>query len=296
MVDQSEIPVTVIGGYLGAGKTTLVNHLLRNANGLRLAIMVNEFGELPIDGDLIESQDDNIISLAGGCVCCSYGNDLMVALVDMAKMEPRPDHIILEASGVALPAAIGSSVSLLPDYRLDGIVVLTDAETIRERYNDKFMGDTISRQLDDADIVLLNKTDLVSDEDRIETRAWLETVSNVARIVESENSRVPLNVVLEAVHISVETKDGGHHHHHTSHFETVTLPIENAVDPSVLAQRIVEPDRGIVRAKGFVEGEDGALHTIQIVGKRFEISPAPEGVKSGMVVIGAKPLGLDGLI
>lgn len=105
------LPVTIIGGYLGAGKTTLVNHLLRNANGARLAVLVNEFGELPIDEDLIEAQDDMMISIAGGCVCCSYGNDLTLAMLDMARMQPRPDHVILEASGVALPGAIAAAVS-----------------------------------------------------------------------------------------------------------------------------------------------------------------------------------------
>ena len=113
MSGSQKTPVTIIGGYLGAGKTTLVNHLLRNAQGRRLAILVNEFGELPIDADLIEARDDDIISLSGGCVCCSYGNDLIMAMMDMARMEPRPDHIVLEASGVALPAAIASSLSLL---------------------------------------------------------------------------------------------------------------------------------------------------------------------------------------
>ena len=83
------LPVTVIGGYLGAGKTTLVNHLLRNADGLRIAVLVNEFGTLPIDADLIEAQDDNVIAIAGGCVCCSYGNDLVMAMIELARMEPR---------------------------------------------------------------------------------------------------------------------------------------------------------------------------------------------------------------
>ncbi len=87
--------VTVIGGYLGSGKTTLVNHLLRHADGLRLAVLVNEFGELAIDADLIEATGDDIIAIAGGCVCCSFGSDLTAALVDMAAMQPRPDHVLI---------------------------------------------------------------------------------------------------------------------------------------------------------------------------------------------------------
>ena len=295
MMQKGEMPITVIGGYLGAGKTTLVNHLLRNAEGLRLAILVNEFGELPIDGDLIEAEDDNVISLAGGCVCCSYGNDLMMALVDMAKMDPRPDHIILEASGVALPAAIGFSVSLLPDYTLDGIVVLTDAETVQERANDKFMGDTITRQLDDADIVLLNKTDLVSEDQKTETLSWLEKQAASSAVVETRNSAVPLQVVLQ-VERDTEIEISARSDHHATPFETCKLSLSGPVDAEALAKRIVEPERGIVRSKGFVEDLDGTMKTIQMVGRRYAIGPAPMGVSSGMVVIGTKPVSIEGLV
>ena len=138
------LQVTVVGGYLGAGKTTLVNHLLRNADGLRLAVLVNEFGELPIDADLIEAEDDKIISIAGGCVCCSYGNDLMLALMDLAKMKPRPDHVLLESSGVAIPGSIAASIGLLADFSADGVVILADAETIRKNAADRYVGDTVS--------------------------------------------------------------------------------------------------------------------------------------------------------
>jgi len=91
------LPVTVIGGYLGAGKTTLINHLLRTANGMRLAVLVNEFGALSIDEDLIEAEQDDIISIAGGCICCSFGDDLSAALMDICAFKPPPDHILIEA-------------------------------------------------------------------------------------------------------------------------------------------------------------------------------------------------------
>ena len=103
----NRIPVTVIGGYLGAGNTTLVNHLLREREGRRIAVLVNDFGELSIDHDLIESKDGNVMRLAGGCVCicCSFGSDLVAALMVMPDMLPRPEHILIETSGVALPGA-----------------------------------------------------------------------------------------------------------------------------------------------------------------------------------------------
>ena len=96
------IPVTLIGGYLGAGKTTLVNHLLRNADGRRLAVLVNEFGALPIDADLIVARDGNLISISGGCICCSFGSDLLAALIELKGRGDAIDHLLIETSGVAL--------------------------------------------------------------------------------------------------------------------------------------------------------------------------------------------------
>jgi G3E family GTPase len=109
------IPVTLIGGYLGAGKTTLVNHLLRERGERRIAVLVNDFGELPIDDALIESRDGTLLQLAGGCVCCSFGSDLMAALQQMLALQPQPEHILIETSGVALPAAVARVLGLLPD-------------------------------------------------------------------------------------------------------------------------------------------------------------------------------------
>ena len=165
------LPVTVVGGYLGAGKTTLVNSLLRQANGRRLAVMVNEFGALPIDASLVEAADDRIVSLVGGCVCCSYGEDLVSSLAMLAALEPRPDHVLLEASGVAFPGAIAGMVGLLAGFALDGAVVLADAETVRGRAADRYIGSTVRRQLAQADLILLNKCDLAGDADAVET--WL---------------------------------------------------------------------------------------------------------------------------
>ncbi|MEM8751159.1 MAG: CobW family GTP-binding protein [Pseudomonadota bacterium] len=283
--ESKQVPVTVIGGYLGSGKTTLVNHLLRNANGRRLAILVNEFGALPIDADLIEAQDDKVISLSGGCVCCSYGNDLIMAMMDMAKMTPRPDHIVLEASGVALPGAIVSSLSLLADYTIDGVVVLADAETVQERARDKYMSDTVLRQLSDADIVLLNKIDLISEAERATIQKWLQTVATESAVVETERSVVPPEIVLRDFERPVS--DGSSAHIHQTQFVTQTLACSEPVDPASFVKTLITSTPGLVRAKGFVRDEDGAMHTVQIVGKRSEITPAPDGANPGMVTITA---------
>src|SRR5262249_48955251 len=141
------IPVTLIGGYLGAGKTTLVNHLLRCSGGRKLAVLVNEFGDLPIDGDLIEAREENLITIAGGCICCSFGSDLVAALMALRTRAPAIDHIIIETSGIALPGSVVQATALLPHLSIDGVIVIADSETIEERSHDRYMSDTGFRQL-----------------------------------------------------------------------------------------------------------------------------------------------------
>lgn len=287
MSEAMKIPVTLIGGYLGAGKTTLVNHLLRNAAPKRLAVLVNEFGALPIDADLIEAQDGDIISLSGGCVCCSYGNDLISAIMDVAALEPPPDHILLEASGVALPGAIASSLTLLSTVTLDGIAILADSETVLARSSDKYMGDTIMRQMKDADLVFLNKADLVSTGQLEKTKDWLAGAARNAVVIETQYAQAPLSVVLQDFDRDSIT-DGPRVPHNTSAFETVKLAADEPVNPHRFAQNLIDSTPGIVRAKGFVRDQDGALKTVQIVGKRIDISDAPAGVSCGLVVISIK--------
>ena len=170
---RHDLPVTIISGYLGAGKTTLVNHLLRHNGGRRIAVAVNEFGALPIDSDLIEGADGNVLTLAGGCICCTFGSDLVAGLLDLAQRAGSIDHILIEASGVALPGAIAQSLSLVAGLALDAIVVIADAETVCARAADIYMGDTITRQLADADLVIVNKTDLITTADLGTLLGWL---------------------------------------------------------------------------------------------------------------------------
>lgn len=278
------IPVTVIGGYLGSGKTTLVNHLLRHANGKRLAIMVNEFGELSIDEDLIEATSDNMISLAGGCVCCSFGSDLIAAMQDLARMEPPPDNVILEASGVALPGAIAGTLSLLQGFSLDGVLVLADAETVRQTAADKYMADTITRQLADADIVLLNKTDLAAELELAELRDWIPQFAPDARVIETQRSVLDPAIVLQNF---MQTEHGQYDgpFQHIDGFETQRLAVAEYVDAAEFAAELIRDNPHLIRAKGFVRGADGLMKTVQIVGRRSEVSAAPNGVSAGIIII-----------
>lgn len=292
---MSKIPVTILGGYLGAGKTTLVNHLLRNADGKRLAVLVNDFGDLAIDADLIETESDDIISLSGGCVCCSYGNDLIMAMSDLANLQPVPDHVILESSGVALPGAIVNSVSLLNNYVVEGIVVLADAETVQLRSNDKYIGDTITRQLSDADIILLNKTDLVDDVNLKIVRNWLGEVADGTRILEARQAKVDPQILLLAFE-GAGGADKAPFHAHASQHRTEFVEMPDRVDVLAFAQGLIQSDANLVRAKGFVRDQEGKLQTLQITGKRIDISAAPTDAKPGIVTISLKKAGAVGEI
>ncbi len=279
------LPVTVIGGYLGAGKTTLVNYLLRNANGLRLAVLVNEFGELAIDRDLIEAEEEGLISISGGCVCCSFGGDLIAALRNLSQMQPRPQHILIESSGVAKPSAIFDSVALLDGFSADGVVVLSDAETVQENANDKYMGDTVLAQITQADILLLNKCDLVDPQNIAETANWLARQNPNARLVKTKHSVAAPEVVLESFLGRQKITEP---HHHLDQMASMNLIPTTSLDAMNLAKTLAEGEFGLVRAKGFVTDISGDKMLIQIVGRRWAIKAADPKLKDGLVCLGMK--------
>src|SRR5207344_1906043 len=164
-------PFTVIGGFLGAGKTTLLNRLLRRDSGRRFAVMVNDFGALDIDSRLVVDHGGDTIALANGCLCCSIGDSLVTTLLALLERPQRFDHIVVEASGVADPGRIADLAVLDPRLVRDGVIVVVDAETVRQRAEDRRVGDTIARQLAAADLLVLNKIDLAHDLPAL--RAWL---------------------------------------------------------------------------------------------------------------------------
>ncbi len=287
---QSITPITIIGGYLGSGKTTLINHLLRNANGVRLAVLVNDFGELPIDADLIEAQEGDVISLSGGCVCCSYGDDLSLSLQKLQTQDSPPEHIFIEASGVALPGAIGQSLSLLRAYQLEGIVVLADTTSVQEASIQKYIGDTIQRQLYDADLIVLNKVDLLSNSQAKAVRQWINQHYAQAPVIESRFSKIEPEILFELKRDAASSRldlHAGHTHDVAALFSSVKLNIEQLVDACDLAEKLADKQCGLVRAKGFVLDHDNAFKTIQVVGRRWSVTDAPAGIEPGVVCIAA---------
>jgi len=273
------VPVTVIGGYLGAGKTTLVNHLLRQRRGQRIAVLVNDFGDLPIDDALIEAREGNLLHLAGGCVCCSFGSDLLDALRQLRALTPAPRHVLLECSGVALPAAVARTLTLLPGLTLDAVLVLVDAETVRMHAADRYVGDLVQQQLAEADLIALNKCDLVDEAALAELQSWLGQLAPRARQLTCRHGRLDPALLLDtglaeahaasrSTGLALRVPPAA-----DTLFDSLSLEFEHAVDPARLAAALTDPSLPLLRAKGLLRDAAGNWCALQLVGRRSTIGP-----------------------
>lgn len=277
------VPAVVIGGWLGAGKTTLVNHLLRHAGGQRLAVLVNDFGELVIDADLIDGDAaaGEVLALAGGCICCSFGADLLSALQQVLRREPRPDRVLIEASGVGLPAAIARTAKLAQGLQVEGIVVLADASTVRERARDPYVGDTVKQQLREADLLLLTQGDRLTPDALAQVQAWLDAAGFAAPRVPVVQGRVAPELVLDVQALDLQARERTFDATRWSGAGAVTPPpfshasreFTQPVDLSALAATLAAPGAQLLRAKGVLTGLDGRRHLLQGVGRRIELRP-----------------------
>lgn len=290
------LPVTIIGGYLGAGKTTLINGLLRGDHGLRLAVLVNDFGAINIDAELIAGHDGDTISLANGCVCCTIADALGDALDKVVAMVPPPDHVVIEASGVANPGKIAMYGQGWPGLRLDGIVIVADGETVRARSQDKFVGATVRRQLAAADLLVLNKLDLLEPVQRTTVRQWLQEQAPGGRLATACFGDLPVQVLLGRLatdkvrHGALDDTLAPHDTYRAASFES-----PHSFDRARLKAAIAAWPPGILRAKGLVylHDEPDQAHILQLVGRRLGLEAGPpwKGAQrnSRIAVIGADP-------
>jgi G3E family GTPase len=295
----TKIPFTVIGGYLGAGKTTLLNHLLSNTQGLRIAVLVNDFGSINIDASLIRSHEGNTINLANGCMCCSIADNFALVMRQLQERTEDFDHIVIEASGVARPAKIAQYGQM---YRLplDGVIVVADAEQVRTQAQNKYVGDTVLRQFNQADLIILNKTDLVLESAQSNLRHWFAEIAPGTPIVETVQAEVPISILLgrhqshaEANLLSDAWPVSGEGDHRQQ-FETWTLEHNETLDRETLTYFAAGLGEGIYRAKGLIWLTEDPVHRYiyQQVGSRWSLEPDTEWgdavPHSQLVVIGRK--------
>lgn len=300
------LPTTVIGGYLGAGKTTLLNALLRQAQpgsgspGFRLAVLVNDFGDISIDADLIQSVDANIMQLAGGCVCCTIGSDLISSLVSLSETLGEVDHVLIETSGVALPGTVAATIGIASGVRPNGVLVLADAVNLQRQQSDTYIGDTITRQLASADLIILTKTDLIPTEHCKRLLHDLQANYPAARVIPVALGELPIQVALDVAHdrasatalsptTSAQRPSFAPGQHDTSGYISLYFTSKQQLDLKSLAAVLTDPTNQILRAKGIVADLAGNPHSVQSVAGKTDCQRV-ESVQelSRLVVIGLK--------
>ena len=283
------IPLTLISGYLGTGKTTLINNLLRTTKK-KIALLVNDFGDVNIDESLIEARTESVLNIAGGCVCCSYGNELIETLESMNSNEILPDHIVLEASGIALPSKIIQTISLMDFLSFHGTVLLTDASRLMSQLNDAYISDTISLQIEQHDLLVLNKTDLLKEAELLNCIDTLSKRFEIRKFLKTVNAHIEEKDMLidfdpserdKSDKIKLEKKQ-------EHEFISSTIKPTGTINTDALSMLLQDPIYNIERAKGFFKNKKGEACTIQYDGLTLEIKKTENEKDPVFVVIGRK--------
>ena len=334
----AKVPVTVVTGFLGAGKTTMIRHLLEGAHGRRLALIINEFGDVGVDGDILRScgiescPEENIVELANGCLCCTVADDFVPAIEALLAREPRPDHIVVETSGLALPKPLVKAFdwpAIRSRVTVDGVVAVVDAAAVAEgRFaddpvklaaqraadasvdHDNPLEEVYEDQLLCADLIVLNKADLISAERLDAVSAEIRAaIPRAVKVVPTREGRIDVDVLLGlAAAAEDDLANRPSHHdaeegHDHDDFDSFVLDVPPLTDPDAFVSRLaaMAERHGVLRTKGFlaVAGKPMRL-LVQGVGSRFRQSfdrpwrPGEER-RGRLVVIGEKGIDRDAI-
>lgn len=307
MSDLNKIPVTVITGFLGAGKTTLIRHLMQNPQGKRLAVLVNEFGTAGVDGDILKScadencPENNIVELANGCICCTVADDFIPTIEALMALPEQPEHILIETSGLALPKPLLKAFdwpAIRSRITVDGVIALADAEAVaagqfapdlaaveaQREADDSLdhetpLSEVFEDQISCADIVLLSKADLAGEAGLEAARKMIEEKApRQLPILPMSEGVIDPRVILglsAAAEDDLEARPShhdGHHDHEHDDFESIVVEMGEVSDPEALQDAIVKlaRTRNILRVKGYVAVEGKPMRMlVQAVGERL---------------------------
>lgn len=302
---QSRLPLTVIGGFLGAGKTTLLNAWLRQAQGQRIAVLVNDFGALNIDAELISAASGDTIALSNGCVCCQIGDDLSRALLQILASGTPFDAIVVEASGVSDPWRIAQLGLADPGLSLGGVIVLVDTAAVLGHLQDPLLADTMERQLQAADLIVLNKVDTVSADVLGQVRARISATCGKTAQFETTQAQVPIALLGALVLPSgaaafagspahpcgpgcahpVHTHGGGFPApDHGGLFQGWSCQPQRIFSAPALRNWLSDPPPGLLRLKGVLRTGEVEWTELQFAGKHVSLRRG-DAPKSGAAVV-----------
>ena len=327
MTELTKLPVTVITGFLGSGKTTLIRHLMQNPNGKRLAVVVNEFGDVGVDGDILKScaipdcPAENIMELANGCICCTVADDFIPTIEALMKLDPQPDHILIETSGLALPKPLLKAFDW-PDIRskitVDGVIALADAEAVADgRFapnveavdaqrladdsldHETPLSEVFEDQISCADIILLTKADLTDQAGMDKAKAIIaQEAPRPLPVVEVSEGVVDPRVILgleTAVEDDLEARPSHHdepHDHDHEDFDSIVVAIDDIEDVEAFKAKVaaLAREQNILRVKGYGVVKDKPMRLlVQAVGTRvraqFDRPWGMDDLKQGRMVV-----------
>ena len=275
-VPAPPIKLIVIGGYLGSGKTSLLNHILTHAQGKRMTVLVNDFGQINIDAALIAHRTQEVIALANGCICCTIGGELAAALIRLGTTTPRPEYLIIESSGVSNPGKIAQIGLLDKTYELDGIVVMVDAERIDQHLQDPYVGDMVAQQIRAAHLLLINKVDLIDSATKRQRVDLVKTVSGRQRFIETVNGAIAPELFFSP-DVKPDAKPAPLSRLTDKPLNGVasfSVTTGDFPDKAQLERNLKALPNEVLRAKGIVYfAADPNAFSVQVVGHRVAIKP-----------------------